>query len=1338
MKSTILNASIAALLSCATAGHAAVTHRYSFSTDASDSVGAANGTLVDGALAGSPTIAGGQLVLNNPGFTGPSSDANCLSMPAGILPASGSVTIEQWFTFAGSGFYTEAWCFSDRNGGANPPSASNGQYLMHTVSNPQGGPNPSGGGSSIAQTLAGYSGGAETRCYSTTVGLGAGGGGYLDDGGTYMCATVIDGSAGTLTYYIYRVSDGVGGPQQTMSNAIPLSSYNFTEAYVGRSPFDGDNATAGSVDEFRIFDTALSPREVAIDSRLGPDDASGDPGSTSSVAVNAEDTIIGGTKQASLTVTYATAGAITFSQDPNLIWSTSDSGKATITQDGHYTGISPGSVDIIATFNGIPHTNTILVGGTILKHRYAFNGAADSNPPFTEPDLVGTADATAWGPGAARLGTGSIELSANPATDTSRTNGYVDLPNGIISSLSSMTLEAWVTPRNSAGGWERIFDVGTTTIGEVLPGNTNAYSGNATDWFYLTAYRDQTPNVSIRRDGSIDQQVVPPGISWYDQLPETEIHVTATYDTVNSEGRVYVNGELNASGPLGGTLATLPDVNVWLGRSMWQSDANLNGLFNEFRIYDGVLSEREVAINDQLGPDDSSGDPGTAGAQSIVADNTVVVGGAKSVRLSVQYSGLSSPVVFQTDQNLTWSSSDTNILLVADDGVMTGVSTGTVTLTASFNGTDSTKSITVIDRALEHRYSFNGPADFSFEFIEPDLVGDADATVYFAADRNGAGQVDLEASSAGYVDLPNGIISPLGSATFEAWVTPRTYPGGGWERIFSFGNTTFQDASRSGEVDEFTLSGYDGGDVVEQTSRVGTDPLLRFLRTAGQMQATDVPYTMDNPIHVVAVYDAAAQQSTVYLNGLPMATDTRAPLLDNLPDVNNWLGRSAYAVDGWFDGLLDEFRIYQGVLTPLEIAVNDATGPDGTPFTDPGNPVSMTVTADKTELVVDVTTAQAHALVDFVNISGVPVNGLGVAWRSGDTNIVTVSDTGFITPVGAGSAIVWARYQNISNYVQVNVVAIIKPITLVHQWSFDGSSGTTVADSVGSADGVVIGTNYQFTGTSLHLFGGGTSFDNTNFPSAAGSYVDLPNGMISVLPGAATFEVWYTWDGTGPNWQNVFSFGIDSNYVEDVVGIGAEDLFLTANSDANTIRTALSTNAPGYSHEYQFNGPAPISGVPVHVVFTWDSDDNLGRMYVNSVLVDSIPGVDYALTQLDDRNSWLGRSQYGGDPMFAGSLHELRIYTGIMTPAEVAAHYAAGSGEPLVRPVLHARLSGTDLILTWTESGMPFSVESTLGLQGTNTMWSPTGLVPVDVNGEKQVTVAIGAVQESYFRLTSQ
>ena len=250
-----------AVLGVCQGAHAALIHRYSFATDATDSVGSANGTLVNSA-----TVSGGQLQLNNPNFSGPSTAGGYLSLPVSILPSSGSVTIEQWFTFTGSGFFTEAYTFSDNHHDTTGPGASSGQYLMHTISAPQPGSPPGGpntGGSHIAQSLAGYGGGAETDAFETTPGIGAGGGGYLDNGATFMAATVIDSISGTLSYYLN------GALQQTIP-AIPLSSYSFTDAYLGRSAFAGDNSTSGSVDEFRIYNDAHSAADVATDFAAGP------------------------------------------------------------------------------------------------------------------------------------------------------------------------------------------------------------------------------------------------------------------------------------------------------------------------------------------------------------------------------------------------------------------------------------------------------------------------------------------------------------------------------------------------------------------------------------------------------------------------------------------------------------------------------------------------------------------------------------------------------------------------------------------------------------------------------------------------------------------------------------------------------------------------------------------------------------------------------------------------------------------------------------------------------------------------------------------------------------
>ncbi len=81
-----------------------------------------------------------------------------------------------------------------------------------------------------------------------------------------MATTVIDGTAGTLSYYLNGVL------QSTVANPIPLSAFNYTAAYLGRSAFIADNATSGSIDEFRIYNNPQRKplSAVAADQAAGP------------------------------------------------------------------------------------------------------------------------------------------------------------------------------------------------------------------------------------------------------------------------------------------------------------------------------------------------------------------------------------------------------------------------------------------------------------------------------------------------------------------------------------------------------------------------------------------------------------------------------------------------------------------------------------------------------------------------------------------------------------------------------------------------------------------------------------------------------------------------------------------------------------------------------------------------------------------------------------------------------------------------------------------------------------------------------------------------------------
>ena len=60
---------------------------------------------------------------------------------------------------------------------------------------------------------------------------------------------------------------------------------------------------------------------------------------------------------------------------------------------------------------------------------------------------------------------------------------------------------------------------------------------------------------------------------------------------------------------------------------------------------------------------------------------------------------------------------------------------------------------------------------------------------------------------------------------------------------------------------------------------------------------------------------------TLYVDGVSVGTNTAMTLRpSNLGNTaNNWIGRSAFTQDPFFNGLIDDFRIYNRALSAAEI-----------------------------------------------------------------------------------------------------------------------------------------------------------------------------------------------------------------------------------------------------------------------------------------------------------------------------------------------------------------------------------------------------------------------------------
>jgi Concanavalin A-like lectin/glucanases superfamily len=213
------------------------------------------------------------------------------------------------------------------------------------------------------------------------------------------------------------------------------------------------------------------------------------------------------------------------------------------------------------------------------------------------------------------------------------------------------------------------------------------------------------------------------------------------------------------------------------------------------------------------------------------------------------------------------------------------------------------------------------------------------------------------------------------------------------------------------------------------------------------------------------------------------------------------------------------------------------------------------------------------------------------------------------------------------------------PADLRHRYSFTGS-GTEAVDSMGGAPGVVTGTTLNNAGY-VDLRGG--------------DYVDLPNGILSSLS-SATIEIWLTWRGTSA-WQRVFDFG-SSSAGEGIRDYGADYLMFTPRGTDDKQLVDYSVNGLDGNVEVQGTSTLPAR-TEVHVAVVVDAVAATLSLYVNGQR-DVLAPFNISLSQIDDNNNWIGRSQYSVDPAFNGNVTEVRIYGEALSGAQLLANHAVG------------------------------------------------------------------------------
>ena len=488
-------------------------------------------------------------------------------------------------------------------------------------------------------------------------------------------------------------------------------------------------------------------------------------------------------------------------------------------------------------------------------------------------ETEGSDAADSWGTGHATLSSSATftEGLLGNAVSLNGSNGYVTLPEGIVSSLTDFSISVWVKP-DEIKTWARVFDFGSGTDNNMfltVNANTN-----------VVRYAIRTPSVGyieVNSSGSISTD------RW-NHIAITQTGTTVILYLDGVEAGSNTNMTLNPS-----SLGNTPQ--NWIGKSQWP-DPLLAGRVDDFRIYSRALDAAEVdsLYNEPVFP--------PVAPTSLLAspgDNKITLTWTEAqgaTSYTVYRSDVSGGPYAQIDSSSTNGYTDTEVL---NDSIYYYVVTSTTSLGESAYSEEISSAP-------------NGGRLAYLKFDETDGTVAAD----FWGANNGTlssgatfteGHIDNAANldgSSGHVALPAGIVNQLTDFSITTWVKLDRVDN--WARVFDFGSGT--------------------NTYMFLTPRNGGSGRLRYaIKNGGGEQQinTNSALTTGRWYHVAVTQTGTT--AILYLDGAEVGRNTNMTLnpssLGNT--TQNWIGKSQWP-DPLLAGQVDDFRIYSEALSASKIA----------------------------------------------------------------------------------------------------------------------------------------------------------------------------------------------------------------------------------------------------------------------------------------------------------------------------------------------------------------------------------------------------------------------------------
>lgn len=771
-------------------------------------------------------------------------------------------------------------------------------------------------------------------------------------------------------------------------------------------------------------------------------------------------------------------------------------------------------------------------------------------------------------------------------------------------------------------------------------------------------------------------------------------HVAYVYNqAISGTVSFYIDGVIDTSASNSLAWAWVPDQEIEIGASHDTFWSGFTGFLDDFRIYNRMLSASEVA--DVAGLATTPQIVISAGGQPQDLTAAEKDTPAFTVKATV-VNGNPAQLAYQ------WQKDGTNIVGATNSSYVLTVSAADngkkfraqLSYPGATNVTSAEATLTVVPE-LNVIYSFDAApvgdviVDTSTNATKHDGVNFGATWVASESGRNGVMSFDGVAQNQITIAPAPELDSIRGTIAFwmkSSVVTPTPNPYA----------ILFDRRVQTGTVT--------GGDVIYQAPDGHLANQAQISGSGANAQETGLNVTDDKWHHVAYLYDQRAGGSvSFYIDGGLDTTKVNSQPWSWVADQELEIGKSHDTFWSGYSGFLDDFRIYNRVLTPSEIAQLAGIGPQP----------QILITRQPASLTTGANDTPSFSVA--ANVINGDVALVGYQWQKEGVNIPNATNatyTFLVTAADDGKKFrVQLSYPGSTNVLSAEATLSVLPQFVVH-FNFDAApQGDVIVDTspVGTHNGVNIGANWVATQDGRT---GVMSFDPT-VPSQI-TLAAAPD--LNSMRGTIAF--WMETLPTTPSPTTETIIFDRRAMPPDGLPVSGGDVIYQALDG----RLSDQAEVAGYSRANQLATLAnPSDGKWHHVAYIYDQTvQGFVGFYIDGVL-DGTHNNSQSWYWVTNETVELGKSHDTYWTAYHGFLDDFRIYNRVLSASEIA--QLAG----VAPPRLNFTMAGGKLTLSWSATSFV--------LQENGNVANSAGWTNVANGDVSPVVITVPATGLNFYRL---